>query len=50
MDGLRSGPDASMTASMVAFVVMTAVTIVLVAFLRESPMMLAERDAESAEP
>lgn len=48
MDGLRSGADASMSGSMVAFVVMTVATIVLVAFLRESPMMVAERETHNA--
>lgn len=41
MDAFRDGPDASMTGSMVAFIVLTAVIIALVAFLKESAMIRA---------
>ncbi len=44
MDALRSGPDASMTASLVVFIVLTLATIGLTAFMGESPMIIAERD------
>jgi MFS family permease len=39
MDAFRSGPDATMTGSMVAFIALTAVIIALASFLRESPMI-----------
>jgi len=44
MDAFRSGPDASMSSSMVVFVVLTVVTIGLTLMLKESPMIIAERD------
>ncbi len=49
MDGLRSGEGASMSTSMVVFVVMTTVMIVVTTFLHESPMIAAERDGGGSE-
>ena len=42
MDAFRAGPEAPMTGSMVAFIVMTAVVIVMALFLRESAMIRRE--------
>ena len=42
MDAFRAGPDASMTGSMVVFIVLTAVIIALAGLLRESPMVRRE--------
>ena len=44
MDALRDDPDASMTASLVVFIVLTVATIGLTSFMGESPMIIAERD------
>ncbi len=44
MDALRDGPDASMTASLSVFIVLTVATIGLTSFMGESPMIIAERD------
>ena len=45
MDVFRDGPDASMTGSMVVFIILTIATIAVTSlFMRESPMIIAERD------
>jgi MFS family permease len=45
MDAFRSGPDSSMTGSMVVFMILTGATIVVTTlFMGESPMIIAERD------
>jgi MFS family permease len=44
MDAFRVGADDSMSASMIVFIVLTLVTIVLTAFMGESPMIIAARD------
>ena len=47
MDAFRSGPDSPMTGSMVVFIFLTIATIAATAlFMRESPMIIAERDRE----
>jgi len=43
MDALRTGADDSMTGSMVAFIVLTALVIALSLFLRESAMLRGEK-------
>jgi MFS family permease len=50
MDGLRSGPDDSMTASMVVFMGLTAVLIALAVLLRESPAIRAPQEGAPAQP
>lgn len=47
MDAFRTGPEESMTVSMVAFIVLTALVIALSLFLRESAMI---RQAAGSEP
>ncbi len=44
MDGLRSGTGGSMSTSMLGFIAMTIAMIVLTSLLRESPMIVAERN------
>jgi len=50
MDAFRTGADDSMTGSMVAFVVLTALVIALSLFLRESPMMRGQQDGGKPSP
>jgi hypothetical protein len=39
MDAFRAGPDAPMTGTMVAFIVMTGALIAVASLLRESPVI-----------
>jgi MFS family permease len=47
MDALRTGADDSMTGSMVAFIVLTALVIALSLLLRESAMLRGARNSET---
>jgi cyanate permease len=50
MDAFRDGPDAPMTGSMVAFIVLTGVIIVLASLLRESAMIRGRLPGDDPRP